>query len=345
MNSISPAVLLITPFHIHQRGNTLTTRRICTGLNRQGLTAELLSMEDPHYREKLHQHLGSGKFDIIHAFNGLYLAGLLAIQPQVLNYPLIVTLTGTDINQPEMEEDGALEPVLAAARYIIVFHDDFKKLLLGRNPCLEEKLAVIPQGIRLPAAPVRKPQDFGIPAGSTLFMLPIGLRPVKNVDLALDGLEALAREDSRVRLLIIGPVIDKTYGEQVLRRIRNLPWVIYTGEVPHTEISGIYRLGHVVINCSDAEGQPQAALEAMSLGVPVILRDVPGNRGIIRNGQEGFYIQTPEDLYRAARILHTRPALRQEMGQAAAELVAAKFDSAVEIKRHIELYKKALDKS
>ncbi len=168
------------------------------------------------------------------------------------------------------------------------------------------------------------------------------VRPVKNVDLALDGLEPLANEDSRVRLLIMGPVIDKTYGLHILQRIKALPWVVYIGEVSHTEISGVFTLGDVVMNCSEAEGQPQAALEAMSLGVPAILSDVPGNRSIIKNGREGFYIRTSRDLYQAARILLTRPALRQEMGQAAAELVKARFDYTCEIRQHIEIYKKAL---
>lgn len=342
MNSINPSVLLITPFHKSQRGNTLTTRRICTGLTRQGLTAELLSLEDTDYQVKLHQHLGSGRFNMVHAFNGLYLAKIMSSHPQLLDYPLIATLTGTDINLPENQEYAALEPVFTAAQYIVVFHEDFKNRLLSHRPSLEEKVAVIPQGICLPSAPARKPQDFGIPVDSTVFLLPTGLRPVKNLGLALDGLEPLASEDSRVRLLIMGPVIDKTYGLHILQRIKALPWVVYIGEVSHTEISGVFTLGDVVMNCSEAEGQPQAALEAMSLGVPAILSDVPGNRSIIKNGREGFYIKTSRDLYQAARILLNRPALRQEMGQAAAELVKARFDYTCEIRQHIEIYKKAL---
>ncbi|MGI6467990.1 MAG: glycosyltransferase family 4 protein [Syntrophomonadaceae bacterium] len=342
MNSISPRVLIITPFHKSQRGNTLTTRRILTGLTRQGLNAGLLSLEDPDYWNKLHQYLHSNRFDIIHGFNGLHMAELVKRCPQLREYPLIVTLTGTDINLAGDQGYGNLQPVLSMAKYIVVFHEHFKTRLIGHDPAFKKRIAVIPQGVCLPPAPARKVEDFGIPPGSTVFLLPTGLRPVKNLDLALDGLERLAHEDSRVYLLIMGPVIDRTYAQGILQRISTLPWATYLGEIPHTEISGILAAGDVVINCSESEGQPQAALEAMSLGIPAILSDVPGNRGIITSGREGFYIKSPGDLYRAAYTLHTQPDLRYKMGLAARELVKSRFDYSYEISQYIQLYRKML---
>lgn len=345
MNEIRPTVLLITPFSKSQRGNTLTTRRICNGLAQKGITVELLSLESSNYREHLDQLLASARFNIIHAFNGIYLAQLLSSHPDLCHYPLIVSITGTDINQEWVEKPDSLLPAFTTVRQVVVFHENFQNRLLAKHPNLADKIVVIPQGIFLPPAPARQRQDFAIPADSTVFLLPTGLRPVKNVALALDSLEMLARRDERIRLLIIGPVIDEVYGHEILRRLKTLPWVIYLGEVPHAEISGLYKLGDVVINCSYAEGQPQAALEAMSLGIPVILSDVPGNQGIIEHGREGFYISDRSDFFLAAHTLLNQPALRQQMGQAAAELVKTRFDTDREIARHIDLYKNVLKES
>lgn len=340
MTNTRPSVLLITPFHKSQRGNTLTTRRICDGLNRQGIKAELLSLENPDFSTQLKQHLNSGEFNIIHAFNGLYLAGLLEDHAQLRDYHLVVTMTGTDLNQSQHYAE--LQPLFSAVRYIVLFNAEFERQLLSCYPLLEEKVVVIPQGVFLPPRPPKKRKDYSIPADHTIFLLPTGLRPIKNADLALDGLEMLARADRRICLLIMGPVIDEAYGEKVLQRINALPWAVYLGEVPHDQIGGFFKLGDVVINCSYAEGQPQAALEAMSLGIPAIMSDVPGNRGIIEAGRQGFYIKGPEDLCQAAHILHTRPELRRNMGRAAAQLVEDQYDYNREIKQHIDLYRLVL---
>lgn len=339
MHIISPRVLIITPFSRSQRGNTLTTRRILLGLSRRGIEAALFSLESDDYRKHLPGLLSTGGFNIIHAFNATYLARLLSTCPGLRRYPLIVTLTGTDVNQDLDDDPSALKPVFAAADRIIVFHQDFESKLLVMDRELGGKIAVIPQGVVLPPAPARRRSEYGIPQDSLVFLLPSGLRPVKNIGLPLDSLKALIPLGAPFDLLISGPILDEAYGGAILQRIKSLPWARYLGEIPHHEISAVYRLGDVVLNCSHSEGQPQAALEAMSLGLPVILTDMPGNRGIIEQGREGFYVRNREDLTQAAQTLLREPALRRQMGRAAANLVKSRFDADREIARHIELYK------
>ena len=128
-------------------------------------------------------------------------------------------------------------------------------------------------------------------------------------------------------------------GKAFSRRVERLPWVTYLGEVPHAEMEGVLRVGDAIINCSLSEGQPQAALEAMSLGMPAVLTDVPGNSNIISNGREGFYVGDRRELTSAARVLVNDPAGRRQMGAAAAELVRSRFSPAAEIDRHIEIYR------
>lgn len=49
-----------------------------------------------------------------------------------------------------------------------------------------------------------------------------------------------------------------------------------------------------VLNSSDAEGMPNAVLEAMALGVPVLCRDVPGNRDVVESGRVGGWLWRDE---------------------------------------------------
>lgn len=330
-------VLLITPFHKSQRGNSITTERICEGLLSRGVPAERLSLEEENWPQRLASLLESG-IGIVHGFNAHYFGGLLEKVPGLLACPLVITLTGTDINSEGRKGSPSVAAVLGKARHLVVFHEDFKARLAawGWSP---SGISVVPQGVALPPAPARSRKDLGIPVGTFVFLLPTGLRPVKNIELALDALEDLAREGQRIHLLIMGAVIDEAYGKSILARAAGLPWVTYLGEVPHAEMEGVLRVGDAVINCSRSEGQPQAALEAMSLGLPAVLTDVPGNSGIISNGREGFYIRTRRELTSAARVLVNDPAGRRQMGAAAAELVGSRFSPAAEIDRHIEIYR------
>ena len=39
------------------------------------------------------------------------------------------------------------------------------------------------------------------------------------------------------------------------------------------------------------EGMPRSALEAMSMSKALLLSDIPGNQGLIRNGENGYYFK------------------------------------------------------
>lgn len=330
-------ILLITPFHKSQRGNSITTERIREGLLSCGVPAERLSLEEENWPQRLESLLESG-IGIVHGFNAHYFGGLLEKVPGLLACPLVITLTGTDINAEGGKGSPSLAAVLGKARHLVVFHEDFKARLAAWG-CRPSGISVVPQGVVLSPAPARSRKELRIPGDTVVFLLPTGLRPVKNIEFALDALEDLAREGERIHLMIMGAVIDEAYGKSILARVAGLPWVTYLGEVPHAEMEGVLRVGDAVINCSLSEGQPQAALEAMSLGLPAVLTDVPGNSNIISNGREGYYVRDRRELTSAARVLVNDPAGRRQMGAAAAELVRSRFSPAAEIDRHIEVYR------
>jgi len=161
---------------------------------------------------------------------------------------------------------------------------------------------------------------------------------VKNVDLLIDALEKIQPDYPHLKLLIIGAIINPQYSRMILERIKSLPWVSYLGEIPHECVRDLILHADVVVNTSLAEGQPQGALEAMSLGLPCILTAVPGNLHIIEDGGEGFYVNTESELTQAARTFMDNPQLTIKMGQAARELVAKKFNPGKELNAYENLY-------
>ncbi len=343
MNRESPPTLMLTPFHQMQRGNTVTTLRLQMALRQRGFTVDLLSLEEKGWRDSLREYLINGKYSLVHGFNARYFGGVLAEFPELQDLSLILTTTGSDLNY-DLKNAGR-ELVLtafAAAEKIIVFHDYFQKLIEDAYPEFCSKLSTIPQGVWLEDSPPLKREMIGLAADNIVFVLPSGLRPVKDIELSIDGLQGVYKDFPELRLLIIGPVIDQDYGQKIKQRVKELNWVIYLGEVLHSEIGSYLSLADIILNTSQAEGQPQGLLEGMSRNKPAILTAVPGNLDIIEDGRQGFYIRNQEELAAAARKMLSSAESRQRMGWEAGKLAKEKFSLASEIQSYAELYHQVL---
>ena len=343
MNWESTPVLMLTPFHHMQRGNTLTTLRLQTALRQRGFTVDLLSLEEKGWRDSLREYLINGKYSLVHGFNARYFGGVLTEFPELRNLPLILTTTGSDLNY-DLKNSGRdlVLAAFAAAEKIIVFHDYFQKLIGDAYPEYCSKLSTIPQGVWLEGRPPLKREMIGLAADNIVFALPSGLRPVKDIELAIDGLQRVYKDFPELRLLIIGPVIDQDYGQKIKQRVSELNWVFYLGEVLHSDMGSYLSLADVVLNTSQAEGQPQGLLEGMSQNKPAILTTVPGNLDIIEEGRQGYYVRNQEELAATARKMLSSTESRQRMGWEAGKLVKEKFSLAREIQSYEDLYRQVL---
>lgn len=331
-------ILMITPFKQVQRGNSRTSIRLCEGLGKRGYEIDLISMEEEGYLEQLQNMLVQKDYTLVHALNASYFSRFAHLLPA--DIPRILTMTGTDLNcDLAGTSQEAVLCALDSSQAIVVFHPQFKTRLSAMLPSLEDRIYTIPQGVQLPYGDCIPAKNLGINQGDFVFLLPSGLRPVKNLELALDALEIVEKQHPAVKLLIIGTVIDPIYAEKIRRRILRSPWVIYVNEVPHKDIRELFQLGDVVLNTSWSEGQPQAALEAMSLGKPAILTPVPGNLGIITEEEHGFYAATPEEIAHWALTLIHNQELHRELGQNAQRLVQDMYSPEYEFDAYDKLYR------
>lgn len=336
-------ILMITPFHKSSRGNKLTSERLHTGLRQRGWTIDLLSLESDDWQEILSQALKEKPYSLIHGLNITHFSGVLSAFPDIIHLPLLLTTTGTDINYDiKVNPQPGIAETLNAVQHIVVFDDYFKTVFEQLYPENAAKLVTIPQGVSLEKKEGPGRNQLGLNENDFVFLLPSGLRPVKNLELAIDALEPLQPEFPHLRLLILGAIIDQEYSDSIQKRITNLPWVIYPGEFPHDQMYSMMLLADVVVNTSYSEGQPQAALEAMSLGKPCLLTAVPGNLNIIENGREGYYVHDQADLITAARNLILNDQLRHQMGENARHLVEEKYSLQKELDAYEVLYQKLL---
>ncbi len=81
----------------------------------------------------------------------------------------------------------------------------------------------------------------------------------------------------------------------------------------------------VFVHYSRWEGLPNAVLDAMALGLPVVASDIPGNRDAVVHGETGFLATDEVQLLEFTLKLLDEPDLRRKFGEAGRERVRTKF--------------------
>lgn len=97
--------------------------------------------------------------------------------------------------------------------------------------------------------------------------------------------------------------------------------VVLTGELSNAEALGWVATADVFVLNSSYEGLSHVLIEVMSLGVPIVATDIPGNRELIRDGVHGRLVPVGDAraLHAAVHELMTDRERAHSMGERAVE--------------------------
>ncbi len=101
----------------------------------------------------------------------------------------------------------------------------------------------------------------------------------------------------------------------------------------------------VYIQTSRWEGLSYALLEAMALGKPVVVSDIPANADLIKQGITGFLCKDEQEYISCLKELAQDANLRERMGKAAKEYVYAEHNAKVNYTQLSVLYGQATHKN
>lgn len=182
-------------------------------------------------------------------------------------------------------------------------------------------------------------------AGRTVVLCSGRLVARKNVDLLL---EAFARAAARVRLdeppllVLLGDGPERGALEARAARADLAGRVRFAGF--REDVARWLFAADLFVLPSRLEGLPNALLEAMATGLPVLATDLGGCREAVASGESGLLV-APDDassLEAALVRLLDDAALRARLGAAAARVIAERFTLDAVAPRYLELYRRLL---
>jgi glycosyltransferase involved in cell wall biosynthesis len=199
---------------------------------------------------------------------------------------------------------------------------------LARRP---EAFAPVPNGVDVdtfrPGAEPALRASLGIPAGATVAAFCAKLDAAhltKRPDLAI---EATARVDGLTLLVIGGGPLQGRYAAAAAAA-GIADRVVFAGDQSHEQVARHLRAADLLVMPSTLESFGIVQLEAMASGLPVVITDLPGARGVSRDGVHGVHAAPDDrdDLVRGLRTLvDAGVAGRRAMGERAREHVTEHY--------------------
>ena len=165
----------------------------------------------------------------------------------------------------------------------------------------------------------------------------------KGLDILIDQLHDIQAHDWVLSIVGDGP--ERNPLKNQVRSQGMEERVYFLGWKERNELVSIYRHGNIFIFPSRHEGMPNAVLEAMASGLPVVASRIAGNEELVVHGKTGFLfpVDQPETLTDFIQKLITNPSLRKRMGTAARERVEEKYTWKRTAEAYLEIARQLVD--
>ncbi len=110
------------------------------------------------------------------------------------------------------------------------------------------------------------------------------------------------------------------------------------------ELKRLMSNSDVFVLLSYREGLPRTGIEALSLGLPLVVSDTVGCREVVEEGQNGYLVdvRNTDSIANKLSILIEDRALREKMGAYSRKIAVKEYDVKKVIEKYIEIYNRAV---
>ncbi len=277
-------------------------------------------------------------FDLIDA-HLLYPDGVAAILlGRAFNKPVTITARGPDLHESAER---------AIARRLIVWSARHAAALIATGEGNKERfvalgidghrITLLRNGVDLATfCPTDRVAARGRLGVTGLALLSVGrLVPLKGHHLVIEALVELPE----AIYLLVGEGPEQGRLRALAERLGVAGRVRFLGKLPHHSLAEVYGAADVLIHPSSHEGLPNAPLEAIACGTPVVATDIPGPREIVTHGSAGVLMR---ERTAGAVVVAVRQLLADPPDRAATRAFAERFGWGPTIGAQIELFRRVI---
>ncbi|MBL8202149.1 MAG: glycosyltransferase family 4 protein [Chromatiales bacterium] len=223
---------------------------------------------------------------------------------------------------------------------VVVLAEEFARSLreLGLRAPVTLETTVVADGVFAAAGPGSRDSDRQAGACEILYLS--RLDRDKGLIEAIEAVAAISERFPSVTLTVAGDGPERAAAEALVRA-RRLGNVTFTGHLDEAARSAAFRRADIFLfpTCF-GEGMPNAILEAMAFGLPVVTRAVGGIRDFFEDGRMGFVTESRDPAVFAGYLsrLITDPGLRAAMGRYNHDYARNRFAASVVVARLLEIY-------
>ena len=239
----------------------------------------------------------------------------------------------------------AMRWALQRSNYVIAVAEAVRKHVIERCGKLNCPVHVIPNGVDTPPIDPNGPtvddirRLYKIPTDALIVGSVGRLVPVKDFGLAIAAIARLVHEKHDVHLLLVGDGPERLSLEKKATSENISNHVHFAGQ--RNDVGNWLTAMDIYVNCSLNEGMSQSVLEAMAVGLPLVVTDVGDNAALAGNEFPSSCVVPPSNtelLSEAMRYFLADPSKRQECSSLAISRHADSFSLSQMMDKYESLY-------
>lgn len=281
-----------------------------------------------------------GKHDIVHCFNNKAIANTCAAAKGL---PVkVLTYRGYTGNINWWDPTCYLTHLNPRVDKIVCLADSVKEWFESHTFINKNKLIKITKGHDPSWFEGVKKVDlsqFGVPEKAIVFGCFANIRRMKGLPYLLKATYELPL-DLPIHFLLVGDKMEKPYFKKL---IQNSPYKdrIHLTGWRNDAMDILSSCDATVLASIKGEAIPKAVIESMYIGVPTVVTNIPGTRGMLEDNISGFVVEpkNPSSLAQGIiKMAKLSPAERKEMGKKAQARAHRIFNINDSIENYKNLY-------
>ena len=230
------------------------------------------------------------------------------------------------------------------ASKVVTNAEAIKRRLIEEKWLPEDRVHVIYNGLDLHRFSLEMPCDHYHRSEAITFGVIANLRPEKGHLTFVRAAQQMAQAHPKARFVLIGDGVMRARIQDAVREAGLTERFEFVGAVKNVPL--ILQSIDVVVSPSDTEGLPNAVLEAMAAGKPVVATDTGGTRELVSEGVTGYLVPVGDARMMANRMsdLYLSPAMQKSMGGKARRKVEESFTVEQIARQFGQLYNELIER-